>query len=209
MTAKNFLVTQELIPVLRLLLRCHPLYPIRAIVVNIMVLNKLPQRPSAPAQPHLLTFWLMLQVRCHPSRTVDLLLIILTNKMARLSTLRLSALLQLLFIAQPTYTFSTIIMDQSNVTLLSQQSMISAQVVSHPMLLLLLIRANLHALLDSVPVVTTMVTTVHGAYKHTQLQGWLHLSSPPPQGCPRTDNCGQLSVAYLPRMTIHILAISI
>ena len=179
-------------------------------MVNILVLNKLPQRPSAPTQPHLLTFWLMLQVRCHPSRAVDLLLIILTNKMARLSTLRLSALLQLLFIAQPTYTFSTIIMDQSNVTLLSQPSMIYAQIVSHPMLLLLLlIHVNLHALLDSVPVVTTMVTTVHGAYKHTQLQGWLHLSSPPPQGCPRTDNCGQLSVAYLPRMTIHILAISI
>ena len=87
--------------------------------------------------------------------------------MARLSTLKLSVLLQLLFTDQHTYTFSTIIMD---VTLLSLQSMISAQIVSHPMaLLLLLIPANHHVLLDSVPVVTTMVTTVHGAYKHTQL----------------------------------------
>lgn len=156
---------------LRLLLRYHPIYPIRAIVVNIMVLNTLPQLPSAPVQlqPRLLTFWLMLPLRCHPSRAVDLLLIILTNKMARLSTLKLSVLLQLLFTEQHTYTFSTIIMDHSNVTLLSLQSMISAPIVSHPMaLLLLLIPANHPVLLDSVPVVTTMVTTVHGAYKHTQ-----------------------------------------
>ena len=73
---------------------------------------------------------------------------------------------------QQTYTFSTIIMNHSNVTLLSPTPMISAPIVSHRMLLLLrLIRANLLALPDFVPAVTTMITTVHDACKHTQLQG--------------------------------------
>jgi len=109
------------------LFRHHPLYPMRdIIVVNIIVLNKLPQLPSAPAQPRLLQPRHMLPIRCHQSQAVEPLLLTLITKMARLSTSRLSALLQLRFLAQQTYTFSTIIMDHSNVTLLSPPPMISA-----------------------------------------------------------------------------------
>ena len=194
------------------LFRHHPLYPMRdIIVVNIIVLNKLPQLPSAPAQPRLLQPRHMLPIRCHPSSpAVEPLLLTLINHQEG-KTIYIKAIRA--FAAPVPRTANVYFQHHHNGPL--KRYLVAVPTVHDICSNCFPTDAATPAPNSCQPSCTSRHCTRCNCHGHN---GAWCLQTHTTSGVPtpsfsassiRSDNCSQLLVAYLPRMMIHILAISI